>query len=301
MLPAAERLAAAPALPPTTGPLALAEAVVRLLDAIEPRPVIVLDDLQRADPDTLALLVHVAGSRAGHCSWCCIAASARRRVADGRGASRDQARPRLRLHAAARPPARRGRGAGRARRGPPRRAERARGDSRDQPREPVLPAGLGRNTEDGPDAPDGGRRPRSGALVGVWLSAWSPTRERCSRMPRCSAEGSVRRDRGPDPARRGAACWTRSTRRSPRSCCARWEATATTSASHSCVTSSTTGGAQPPRARAPPARRAARAQRDAAEVARSITLRPHCPARTRVCRSRWRRRSARTPRAPWSC
>ena len=33
----------------------------------------------------------------------------------------------------------------------------------------------------------------------------------------------------------------------------------------------------------------------------SITLRPHCPARTRVCRTRSRRRSARTRRAPCSC
>ena len=59
MLPP-DRLAAAPALPPDQGRLRLYEAVVRCLDAIERLPVLVLDDLQWADADSLDLLVHVA-------------------------------------------------------------------------------------------------------------------------------------------------------------------------------------------------------------------------------------------------
>jgi DNA-binding NarL/FixJ family response regulator len=60
IVPAAARLAAPPALPPEQGRLRLYEAVVRCLDAIERTPVVVLDDLQWADADTLDLLVHVA-------------------------------------------------------------------------------------------------------------------------------------------------------------------------------------------------------------------------------------------------
>ncbi len=60
MLPPSTRLAAAPALPSDQGRLRLYEAVVRCLDAIERLPVLVLDDLQWADADSLDLLVHVA-------------------------------------------------------------------------------------------------------------------------------------------------------------------------------------------------------------------------------------------------
>ncbi len=60
LLPAPERLAAAPALPPDQGRLRLYEAVVRCLQSIERTPVLVLDDLQWADADSLDLLVHVA-------------------------------------------------------------------------------------------------------------------------------------------------------------------------------------------------------------------------------------------------
>jgi DNA-binding NarL/FixJ family response regulator len=60
LLPPAARLAAAPALPPGQGRLRLYEGVVRCLEAIEQLPVLVLDDLQWADADSLDLLVHVA-------------------------------------------------------------------------------------------------------------------------------------------------------------------------------------------------------------------------------------------------
>ncbi len=60
LLPPPGRLKAAPALPPDQGRLRLYEAVVRCLQAIERTPVLVLDDLQWADTDSLDLLVHVA-------------------------------------------------------------------------------------------------------------------------------------------------------------------------------------------------------------------------------------------------
>jgi DNA-binding CsgD family transcriptional regulator len=60
LLPPPGRLAAAPALPTDQGRLRLYEAVVRCLQAIERTPVLVLDDLQWADADSLDLLVHVA-------------------------------------------------------------------------------------------------------------------------------------------------------------------------------------------------------------------------------------------------
>jgi DNA-binding NarL/FixJ family response regulator len=60
LLPAPGRLAAAPALPAEQGRLRLYEAVVRCLEEIERLPVLVLDDVQWADADSLDLLVHVA-------------------------------------------------------------------------------------------------------------------------------------------------------------------------------------------------------------------------------------------------
>jgi DNA-binding CsgD family transcriptional regulator len=60
LLPPPGRLAAAPALPPDQGRLRLYEAVVRCLQSIERTPVLVVDDLQWADADSLDLLVHVA-------------------------------------------------------------------------------------------------------------------------------------------------------------------------------------------------------------------------------------------------
>ncbi|WP_304412495.1 ATP-binding protein [Candidatus Solirubrobacter pratensis] len=60
LLPPPARLAALPALPPGQGRLRLYEAVVRCLQAIERTPVLVLDDIQWADADSLDLLVHVA-------------------------------------------------------------------------------------------------------------------------------------------------------------------------------------------------------------------------------------------------
>src|SRR6201999_2806306 len=53
-------LAPAAALPAGQERTPLYEAVVRCLEAIEDAPVLVLDDLQWAEPDTLELLVHVA-------------------------------------------------------------------------------------------------------------------------------------------------------------------------------------------------------------------------------------------------
>jgi DNA-binding CsgD family transcriptional regulator/tetratricopeptide (TPR) repeat protein len=60
LLPPPGRLAAAPALPLDQGRLRLYEAVVRCLQSIERTPVLVVDDLQWADADSLDLLVHVA-------------------------------------------------------------------------------------------------------------------------------------------------------------------------------------------------------------------------------------------------
>ncbi len=262
MLPAAERLAAAPALPPTTGPLALAEAVVRLLDAIEPQPVIVLDDLQRADPDTLALLVHVARFARRPLlvvlhrgveldgAWPTVGALAEiRRVRDCvymplRGLPLSEAEVLVERAAGHRV------------------APNVLAEIHEISRgNPFFLQELGAQ-EDGPDAPGWRPPPEVRRFVGVWLSGLAPdTRTLLAHAAVFRGRVRFRRDRGPDPARRGAPAGR--ARRGARHGAAALGGRRALRLQPATRASRPLrpAGAQPPRARAPPARRAARAQR----------------------------------------